>query len=843
MPTFPVGVETCQIIYGKGISPTGNAQKAQLQVDLILGGSAQAVVWEGDGTPLLKLVDTFTSAAGETGAAIVPVVDQAGWLDGAGDAFSMWAYRLTERVGNVTRVKYVQPVAGQTSIDFDMIPDGNVGLPISAPVVPVTSVNGLTGAVTVEGATNAGVAGFIAEEGPTKDELSATFVGIPEGIGDGEVPTWDATAETWIPGTGGGAGGGDYPPPGGVPLDALEESVQDSLALADTSVQPADLASITGGITVTAISGESNASAVARINAALVTAMPVGGHRVVKLVGDFTIDTPIIIPSNTTLDASGASITGGTVASGARRNLIENVATSTVQRTMTVDMTAGSAVVTATAGTFTAGDVGRTIIIPDAGGLGQAANYGPTVGKIITYTSGTQVTIDHAAYNNVTGKTARVYDRDSNINVIGGRWNRGPTATTTGNPWNVHSIVFRRVDGLRLDRMHAEANHGKYLFHIADVTWGWITNVRLDNTSSDGIHFNGPLSHISVTDIKGSTHDDTVAFTARDWDSYNDSQGNVSDILVDGVDGDGGTSALLKIIGGRGVTLRRISAINFKGYKACGASIKDDGVGATDISDITLENWNVLLSSSARPGIETGVTDGKSITIKSFYYDGPTGSNLLRQTGGEWDAITLDDVGMSAPIDNSRSLWIEGTVGKLKASRVTHRGIGVTTGSSLLYASSSNTVIGSAQFSDISMENGDTFIHSAASSTVTKVQVNGFEASGCRRIVTVASNIDLTLLGFGGSLAAQALRIESSMTLILRGAGVRNDNAFSPISLASGGVLQCFNPDWAMAVSSAAPVAGGKAYNTSAGLACGVGAVISDGTSWKNLYTAAVYTP
>ena len=151
MPTFPVGVETCQIIYGKGISPTGQAQKAQLQVDLILGGSAQAVVWAGDGTPLLKLVDVFTSPVGEMGAATVAVVDQEGWLDGSGAPFSMWAYRLTERVaGVVVRVKYVQPLSGQMSIDFDMIPDGNVGLPVSAPVVPVTSVNGATGAVTVE---------------------------------------------------------------------------------------------------------------------------------------------------------------------------------------------------------------------------------------------------------------------------------------------------------------------------------------------------------------------------------------------------------------------------------------------------------------------------------------------------------------------------------------------------------------------------------------------------------------------------------------------------------------------------------------------------------------------
>jgi len=173
MPAFPVGVETCQIIYGKGISPTGNAQKAQLQVDLILGGSAQAVVWAGDGTPLLKLVDVFTLPAGEMGAATVAVVDQEGWLDGSGASFSMWAYRLTERVaGGVVRVKYVQPLSGQMSIDFDMIPDGNVGLPVSAPVVPVTSVNGQTGAVTVDGASDPGVAAFI------EDDSSDTYAAI-----------------------------------------------------------------------------------------------------------------------------------------------------------------------------------------------------------------------------------------------------------------------------------------------------------------------------------------------------------------------------------------------------------------------------------------------------------------------------------------------------------------------------------------------------------------------------------------------------------------------------------------------------------------------------------------
>lgn len=194
MPTFPVGVETCQIVYGKGISPTGNAQKASLQIDVVFGGTAQAIVWAADGTPLLKLVDSYTSPVGETGAAQVPVVDQAGWVDGSQDAYSMWAYRLTERVGSLARVKYVQPLAGQTLIDFDLIPDGTVGLPVSAPVVAVTDVNGQTGSVTIEGATDEATAAFIGGE---ESESGAAVVDLVTAqIGDAETPIGGALLGT-----------------------------------------------------------------------------------------------------------------------------------------------------------------------------------------------------------------------------------------------------------------------------------------------------------------------------------------------------------------------------------------------------------------------------------------------------------------------------------------------------------------------------------------------------------------------------------------------------------------------------------------------------------------------
>ncbi|PRB02775.1 hypothetical protein CQ047_17770 [Microbacterium sp. MYb72] len=62
----------------------------------------------------------------------------------------MWAYRLTETAGGRSRVKHLQPLAGQGVIDFDRIPDGSVGLPVSGPVVAVSDVAGHTGSVTAQ---------------------------------------------------------------------------------------------------------------------------------------------------------------------------------------------------------------------------------------------------------------------------------------------------------------------------------------------------------------------------------------------------------------------------------------------------------------------------------------------------------------------------------------------------------------------------------------------------------------------------------------------------------------------------------------------------------------------
>jgi lysophospholipase L1-like esterase len=186
MPTWPIGVETVSIPFGKGIVSTGEMTAATLDVEVLFTGT-QSAVWDGDGTPLYDFSVKSNANEGQVGSVTIPVVDQAGWLDDDQRAYTMWGYKLTEtpRYGSMQgtpRTKYLQPLSGQGEIDFDRIPNGRIGLPVSAPVVPVTSVNGQTGAVTVEGMTEEQNAELTAatealEGRLSEDELKQQIVG------------------------------------------------------------------------------------------------------------------------------------------------------------------------------------------------------------------------------------------------------------------------------------------------------------------------------------------------------------------------------------------------------------------------------------------------------------------------------------------------------------------------------------------------------------------------------------------------------------------------------------------------------------------------------------------
>lgn len=154
---YPAGVTTCNLVAGTAINPFGDDAVISMTVTPNFGTLAKRIIHGATGTIMAAFPKTYTSSLG--GSVIVPVphVNQSGWLNSLGQAYTMWSYDLTIQIesGTNNRVTYsqtVQPVVGQTSIDIDLLPDGTgVASPISSVIPAVTSVNGQTGNVTVSG--------------------------------------------------------------------------------------------------------------------------------------------------------------------------------------------------------------------------------------------------------------------------------------------------------------------------------------------------------------------------------------------------------------------------------------------------------------------------------------------------------------------------------------------------------------------------------------------------------------------------------------------------------------------------------------------------------------------
>jgi hypothetical protein len=148
--SFPSGVQTATLTFSNPLTFLGNEAT---KTDLTIQPSA-GVVWSATGQPVDDFAEVITPGAGMPGAVTLPFVDQPGFTDQAGNAFTMWAYVLTRRTyyGNTVKTvkKYWQPLLGQDSVDFDNLPGGTVGLPVAVSPIPVTSVAGETGAVTAD---------------------------------------------------------------------------------------------------------------------------------------------------------------------------------------------------------------------------------------------------------------------------------------------------------------------------------------------------------------------------------------------------------------------------------------------------------------------------------------------------------------------------------------------------------------------------------------------------------------------------------------------------------------------------------------------------------------------
>lgn len=242
-----------------------------------------------------------------------------------------------------------------------------------------------------------------------------------------------------------------------------------------------------------------------------------------RLVGSATINAPIVIPSDTKLDMTGATLT---LANGSNCRMMQNAA-CTPLRVTSADAVcvAGDNTVTTASGSFTSADVGRVLAVAFTNESDRGIN---AYGRITTINSSTSVEIEPAPMFTQSGGVARVYGRDKNIEIRGGFWDKG---INQGTGTNYVQLNLYRVDGVRVENMlmYAPRVTGArgYAVQFGDCT-DIDADYRVDNWG-DGCHLIGPI-HNGRIRVTGRSGDDTIGITTTNYGPYNDTHGDIEDL-------------------------------------------------------------------------------------------------------------------------------------------------------------------------------------------------------------------------------------------------------------------------------------------------------------------------
>lgn len=146
---IPAGVTTAVVHMDAPVSFIGDPGRLHVTIT-----PSHSLVWTATGTPLGNFVDTISLDPGEELQIPLPHTDQPGFEDGLGNAFSGWYYTVRVKYDKDGQIVHFaerdfQILAGQASVDLALVPAGEAAVPEVAPILPVTSIGGLTGEVTM----------------------------------------------------------------------------------------------------------------------------------------------------------------------------------------------------------------------------------------------------------------------------------------------------------------------------------------------------------------------------------------------------------------------------------------------------------------------------------------------------------------------------------------------------------------------------------------------------------------------------------------------------------------------------------------------------------------------
>lgn len=146
---LPIGVQKVTVHIGNSFAVAGTEAAISGTISPIFGGTVRRAIWQATGGALSSVTERFESIDGGEAFVQVPDPHQAGWLvpeTGADGqtlhrAISDWGYRVDAVArfpggGQEAITKTFKIAPGQTSVDLDLVADGQVVSGVQGPYVP-----------------------------------------------------------------------------------------------------------------------------------------------------------------------------------------------------------------------------------------------------------------------------------------------------------------------------------------------------------------------------------------------------------------------------------------------------------------------------------------------------------------------------------------------------------------------------------------------------------------------------------------------------------------------------------------------------------------------------------
>ncbi|MFG3708550.1 hypothetical protein ACGF7U_28010 [Micromonospora sp. NPDC047670] len=465
--------------------------------------------------------------------------------------------------------------------------------------------------------------------------------------------------------------------------------------------------------------------------------------------------------------------------------------------------------------------------------------------------------------------------RDRDISVIGGTWVRADGVG--GRGVDLHTLRFRRVDHLVLKGLAVESSGDKYAISLGDVTDATVTRIRFA-VQSDGVHIQGPAARTRIATLRGSTGDDTVAITPRDWEAYDDVWGPVTDTVIEDVDV-ASAAALVKVLGGspetaalrttvRGVAGRARNNVIWAGddtaeWRTTGGRVDDLVVEQITAATIPGRHLVYLNGSNvarvrvrgikfADPGADGAllrVSPVAAATVAELTVEGVdvahlgAGPVVRVDPTARIQRLRVDRLTVAASAAGASVLQVAGAVDDLTVRAIS----AASPGDSYLLELprwAANATVRQASVSDtgVAGRGGGLVTATAATHTLPKVTFTNVRTAGKTWLVDLNTRTDLLLSRVTiDDTTGGVAKVRGSGAAVVRGNTLRTAPGAQGVSIASGGSVTSYALDLAVDVSRLVRAERSSATNTNDRLSCGTGPVVCAGLTWQNLQTGATY--